>query len=131
MGRELLDMLLTIEDNGAVDIEQLIAKIGTLEISALVLPVIPDEHIFSNCLLLSFEEFLVVSRNVPWLFYKGVAILLGNDADQNNQVYCMANSAYMKQYRRIWICSENTYIYSKQRRINDFLEGRIEALEKI
>lgn len=131
MGRELLDMLLTIEDNGAVDIEQLIAKIGTLEISALVLPIIPDEHIFSNCLLLSFEEFLVVSRNVPWLFYKGVAILLGNDADQNNQVYCMANSAYMKQYRRIWICSENTYIYSKQRRINDFLEGRIEALEKI
>lgn len=131
MGRELLDMLLTVEDNRTVDIKQLIAKIGTLEISALVLPVIPDEHFFSDCLLLSFEEFTVVSRNVPWLFYKGVAILLGDNADQNNQVYCMANSVYMKQYRRIWVCNENTYISSKQRRMNDFLEGRIESLEKI
>ncbi len=131
MGGALLDMLLTVEENGKVDIGQLLDRIETLEVSALVLPAVPDENRISECLLLSYEEFIVVSRNVPWLFYKGIAILLGNNADQNNQIYCTANSEHMRQYRRVWVCSEDTYISSRQRRMNDFLEGRTESLEKI
>lgn len=131
MGGELLDMLLTVEDNGKVDIEQLVDRIETLEISALVLPVVPNVNIFSQCLLLSYEEFKVVSDNVPWLFDRGIAILLGNDADQNNQIYCAANSEHMRQFRRVWVCSEDTYISSRQRRMGDFLEGRTESLERV
>lgn len=131
MGGERLDMLLTVEDNGKVDIEQLVARIETLEVSALVLPVVPNVNIFSQCLLLSYEEFKAVSGNVPWLFDRGIAILLGNDAVQNNQIYCAANSEYMRQFRRVWVCSEDTYISSRQRRMGDFLEGRTESLERV
>lgn len=131
MGGVLLDMLLTVEDNGKVDVEQLVDRIETLEVSALVLPVVPSVNIFSECLLLSYEESKVVSDNVPWLFDRGIAILLGNDADQNNQIYCAANSEYMRQFRRVWVCSEDTYISSRQRRMRDFLEGRTESLERV
>lgn len=131
MGGVLLDLMLTTKDIQEIDICELIVKVEDLGVSALVLPDVSQTYSSTKLLVLNYDEYCVVAQDIPWILSNGSAFVLGSNDYLNNLIFSLANSEVNRNYRKIWICNENTYITSRQKRMNDFLNGRIEDLERL
>lgn len=130
MGK-LLDMLIPVDDYDKLNLQKVGDTTDKLDLGCLIYPDEFTGSINTNCMSLKYSEFLVVSKLVPWLFRKGLMIVLSDNNCVNNKIFEAVNSPYIVPFRKVWCAKLNTRINSKNRTINEFLNCHIRYLSNI
>ena len=118
------DLLVPLNEYNSVDINLIKEKANNLCLSCIVLPDIFKDRNMGNCLSLTHSEFIAIAEDISWLLRNGVMILLDDDNIMSNKIFEILQMKQFESYRKIWCCKPSTFIISRNRTINDFLDCR-------
>ena len=127
----LTDLVIPVEDYDAISLQEVAQKADKLNLSCIIYPDYYTDTINVDCMSLKYSEFLVVAQTMPWLLRNGLMLLLSDDSSMNNRLFEAVNSNLNKDYRKVWCCKLNTYIVSRNRTINEFLDCHVRYLDNI
>jgi ATP-dependent DNA helicase RecQ len=124
-------LVITSEDSENHDENALVIASRELDLSAVVVKRTEEIHAICNGMLLSFDEFRVISQKAPWLFSRGVLISFGEDSRENNTVFDAAYSNALADCNKVLCCREDMFIYSKNKSISEFLDYRMATVDML
>ena len=127
----LKDMIIPIDDYDSLVLQTVANKTCKLGLSCMVYPDSAGLSIDTDCMALTYSEFLSISDNCPWILRNGLMIILCDDRDMSNEIYEAANKGDMSGYRKVWCCKPTTRILSRNRAINEVLNCHIYELDRI
>lgn len=125
------DVVIPTQDAEDVNREQLLRCADQLSLSCVVLPDTDGLSTQSETMVLRTEEFLVVGRNAPWLFRKGVLLLFDNDSGRNDQLFRVSHTEPFREIAKILLCRETMLVSSQMRPLNEFLDCNQTTLDRL
>ena len=87
----------------------------------MVYPDDVEQDFDTDCMTLTYSEFLSLSGKCPWILRNGMMIVLCDDRDMSNKMFEAANKGVVGEYRKVWCCKPTLRITSKNRAINEIL----------
>lgn len=127
----LNDLLIPVEDYSNIEMETVIEKANRIGVACIIHPDQIKISRSNSCMSLSHSEFLVIANKVPWVLRNGMFTLLSDDNGINNKVFEAANNMYVQTYRKVWCCKLDTFITTRNRTINEFLNCRTRSLNSL
>jgi hypothetical protein len=117
----LHDLIVPVADYVAVDLQTVADKTSRLNLTCMVYPDDVEQDFDTDCMTLTYSEFLSLSGKCPWILRNGMMIVLCDDRDMSNKMFEAANKGVMGEYRKVWCCKPTLRITSKNRAINEIL----------
>ena len=118
----LYDVVVPVEDWESVDLNELISRSNALSLDCIVLPKVDSLIVVPEGMILSSDEFLIISKRAPWLFKRGILILFDENQSRNNQLFEACHTKEFSRIHKILLGKEDMMIYSQMRPLNEFLD---------
>jgi superfamily II DNA or RNA helicase len=127
--------LLIRQDDGEVLSGESVQKVAEIMkemgIKTMVVPNEIASRIAFDGLLLIYEEFWNIYQKCPILFVEGVALVFGDNANDNNVVFERGEVINNKGYPVVYYCKESMFIEKHKRTMSNFYPGYRKELSEI